>query len=157
MNVNNFTTSDVGIAFLESQEGLRLLPYDDGVGNMTVGWGHVILPGEDFHLGITKMQAVALLKRDLRRVEQAVNTLVTVELSQCQFDALVSLVFNIGISAFRESTLLKVLNQHNYGACADWFLHWDHANGKVLPGLYRRRCAEREMFLGLDGQLAPPT
>jgi len=75
-----------------------------------------------------------------------VNYHVTVEMTQNQFDALCSFVYNCGAGNFRASTLLKLLNQGAYKAAAQQFLRWDKANGKVLPGLTKRRAAEKALF-----------
>ncbi len=88
-----------------------------------------------------------LLKQDLAVFESGVNNLVKVELKQCQFDALVSFSFNVGIGAFSTSTLLKKLNQKAYGEAANQFLRWNKAGGKILAGLTRRREAEKSLFL----------
>ncbi|WP_312069487.1 lysozyme, partial [Acinetobacter sp.] len=77
----------------------------------------------------------------------SVNNLVKVPLSQNQFDALVSLTYNIGSTAFKNSTLLKKLNAKDYAGAADQFLRWNKGGGKVLKGLVRRREAERALFL----------
>jgi len=77
----------------------------------------------------------------------AVNKTVKVPLTSNQFSALVSLCFNIGIGAFQKSTLVRVLNQGNYGEAANQFLRWNQGGGKVLAGLVRRRQRERELFL----------
>jgi lysozyme len=83
----------------------------------------------------------------LRRFQTAVNDAVNIPLSQNQFDALVSLAYNIGTNAFKTSTLVKYLNALDYKAAADQFLVWNKAGGSVLKGLVRRREAERALFL----------
>lgn len=126
------------------------MPYLDPVGMLTVGYGHMIRQGEDFSKGLTKEQALALLKRDIKRYEDAVIVYVSTPLNQNQFDALVSFVFNIGIGAFRKSTLLVKLNAGDYEGAAPQFNRW--TKGKVegevvsLPGLVRRRASERALF-----------
>ncbi len=75
------------------------------------------------------------------------HRLVTVDLDQDQFDALVSFTFNLGAGNLQSSTLLKLLNQGEYTQAADQFLRWNKAGGRVLPGLTRRREAERALFL----------
>jgi lysozyme len=94
------------------------------------------------------LEAEDLLCRDLREAEQAVESLVKAALSQFQFDALVSFVFNCGAGNFAASTLLRLLNDGNHRAAADQLLLWvhDHA-GHRLAGLERRRRAERDLFL----------
>ena len=95
----------------------------------------------------TPEQAKSYFKHDLAKFEKTVNESVTVPLTQNQFDALVSLTYNIGSGAFNNSTLLKKLNKGDYQGAADQFLVWNKAGGKVMKGLVRRREAERALFL----------
>lgn len=94
----------------------------------------------------TESEALQMLKEDCSEAEGCVSMAVDVELSQAQFDALVSLVFNIGCGAFRGSTLLKLLNAGDYAAAQQQFGRWNKQAGKVLNGLTRRRKAEAELF-----------
>lgn len=138
--------NDAGMDLLKSFEGCRLVAYQDQVGVWTIGYGHT---GEDVYedLTITQAQADALLVEDLEEREAAVRSMVTVELTDNQFSALVDLVYNIGIDALRTSFLLECVNVKNWAAAADQFLRWDHAGGKVVAGLLRRVDAERLLFL----------
>ena len=138
-------TSKAGIDLIKSHEGLRLNAYMCPANVLTIGYGHTrnVYPGQV----ITQQEAIALLKEDLVRFEDAVNKYVTVPLSQNQFDALVSFSFNVGISAFANSTLLRVLNLGNSFQAASQFSRWVHGGGQRLPGLVRRRKEERELFL----------
>ncbi len=107
------TTSRVGINLITSFEDLRLNAYDDGVGVWTIGFGTTVYPsGIKVKKGdvCTAEQAKAFFTYDLKRFENAVNGAVKVKLTQNQFDALVSLTYNIGENAFKGSTLLKKLN-----------------------------------------------
>ena len=136
-----------GIDLIKSFEGLRLSAYPDpGTGGhpWTIGVGHTkgVHPG----MTITEEQAEAFLRDDLHEFEAAVNGLVRVRLCQHHFDALVSLVFNIGPSAFADSTLLRLLNSGMYDDAALQFVRWNKAGGKVMAGLTRRRTAERMLF-----------
>jgi lysozyme len=144
------TISDVGIKLISSFEGTRLKAYDDGVGVWTIGTGTTIYPnGSKVKIGdvCTLEQAKSYFAHDLKRFEASVNNLVKVPLSQNQFDALVSLVYNIGSSNFTYSTLLKKLNAKDYAGAADQFPRWNKGGGKVLKGLVCRRDAERALFL----------
>jgi lysozyme len=96
---------------------------------------------------VTQAQADAWLEYDLARSAQIVNSLVHVHLNQNQFDALVDFVFNVGAGNFRSSTLLRLLNAGNFAAAADQFSRWTQAAGKTMPGLVKRRAAERALFL----------
>ncbi|NJO80723.1 MAG: lysozyme [Cyanobacteria bacterium RM1_2_2] len=137
-----------GLRLLKSFEGLELRAYQDAVGVWTIGYGTTsdVRPG----MVITEAQAEALLKRDLNRFERAVIDLVKVPLTDDQFSALVSFVYNVGEGALSTSTLLRLLNQRDYQGAADQLLRWDKAGGRTLAGLTRRRRAERALFLGQD-------
>jgi len=135
-----------GIALIKSFEGLRLTAYKCPAGIWTVGFGHTgpdVLP----YMVITEQQAEGLLRKDLEVFEETVESSVTTQLTQNQFDACVCLAFNIGRGAFRSSTLVKFLNNEQYEDAAEQFLRWNRGGGRVLPGLTRRREAERKLFL----------
>jgi lysozyme len=136
-------------------------PYLDPVNIWTIGWGHAIryqnrfLKGpQDQALvksiypgGISMDQAVALLHADLVNAGRDVLSVVAVALNDNQFGALTSFAFNLGVGNLSSSTLLKMLNVGNYAGAADEFPRWVRSNGQVLPGLVKRRAAERELFL----------
>ena len=127
-------------------EGLRLKAYLDTGGVWTIGYGHTgpeVVKG----LTITMEQAEALLTEDLRTAEDHVNSAVKVKLTQNQFDALVSFVYNIGGGAFKESTLLRLLNAGDYEGAANQLPRWVKDNGRLIDGLVNRRREERELFL----------
>jgi lysozyme len=133
-----------GLKLTESFEGCRLAAYLDSVGVPTIGYGHT--HGVAMGMTCTQEQAEQWLQQDVQVAVQAVNNLVTVPLTQQQFDALVDFTFNLGTGALQHSTLLRLLNSGNYQGAAGEFEKWDKAGGKVLPGLLRRRQAERDMF-----------
>jgi len=137
--------SDKGIALIKEFEGFQANAYLCPAGAWTIGWGHTT--GVKAGDRVTVEQAEWFLRQDLRQFEDAVNQLVTVTLTQGQFDALVSFAFNVGVGAFQTSTLLRVLNQDKYQEAADQFLRWNRAGDQVLEGLTRRRQAERKLFL----------
>lgn len=139
-----------GVQLISDFEDLRLTAYDDGVGVWTIGWGTTVYPnGQKVKKGdkITLEQAKQYKAYDLARFEKAVNDAVKAPLNQNQFNALVSLAYNIGEKAFTNSTLVKRLNEGNYKAAADQFLVWVNAGGKRMQGLVNRRNKEREVFL----------
>ncbi|MGF6476608.1 lysozyme [Pantoea dispersa] len=138
-------TSNNGINLIKRFEGLRLEAYRDSVGIPTIGYGHT--HGVKMGDVITGAQADAFLREDLQVAELTINTNVKVKLTQGQFDALASFVFNLGSGNFVKSTLLKKLNTGDYAGAADEFGKWVNAGGKKLPGLVKRRAAEREVFL----------
>jgi len=144
-NVNNLSYSDQGLALTEQFEGLRLTAYQDSIGVWTIGYGHTgpdVQPG----LAITQEQAGALLLQDVAGAAAAVNRLVTVPLTQNQFDALVDFTFNAGQGNLASSTLLRELNAGNTAGAAAQFLVWVYAGGVQLPGLAKRRQAEAALF-----------
>ncbi|MBS1205286.1 MAG: Phage related lysozyme [Proteobacteria bacterium] len=133
-----------GLTIIKEFEGLRLRAYQCSANVWTIGYGHTAGVGVDDI--ITEDQAISLLHQDVAESERAVNQYVHVPLTQNQFDALVSFVFNLGIGNFCTSTLLKKLNTEDYTGAAGEFLRWVNASGKVLPGLVRRRQAEKALF-----------
>ncbi len=143
------TVSTAGINLICSFEGLRLNAYDDGVGVWTIGFGTTIYPnGIRVKRGdtCTEAQAKAYMAHDLKKFELAVNSSVTMSINQNQFDALVSLAYNIGTNAFKNSTLVKKLNANDIRGAAAQFSVWNKAGGKVMQGLVNRRAVERKLF-----------
>jgi GH24 family phage-related lysozyme (muramidase) len=138
--------SQLGVDLIQSFEDCRLEAYICPAGKPTIGWGST---GPHVSLGqtITQAEADALFKADLSKFEQGIRELVKVPLTQPQYDALISFTYNCGLSAFKKSTLLKLLNAGKFGQAADELRKWVKAKGKTLPGLVRRREAERELFL----------
>lgn len=140
--------SERGIELIKSFEGFSLTAYPDpatGGEPYTIGIGHTggVTPGQV----CTEEEAIEWLKEDCAEAEEAINDYVDVELTQNQIDALVSLIFNIGVGNFRNSTLLKLLNAEGYNNAAKQFGKWVKAAGKTMPGLVRRRKAEAELFM----------
>ncbi|WP_145525878.1 lysozyme [Yersinia rohdei] len=141
--------SENGINKLKVEEGERLTGYKDSRGIPTVGVGHTgVVDGKPVAVGmvITKDKSSELLRSDLAWVEKAIATNVKVPLTQNQYDALCSLIFNIGPTAFANSTVLKRLNAGDYKGAADAFLMWKKA-GNDLNILLPRRQRERSLFL----------
>lgn len=140
------TTGTMGINLIKYYEQCRLRAYQDTGGVWTIGWGHTG-PEVKKGLKITQEKADELLREDLREAELVVNQLVPYGLAEHQFDALVSLVFNIGKTAFKNSTLLRMLKLGDILGASKQFGRWIHDNGKKLNGLIERREAERKLFL----------
>ncbi|OOF84455.1 muraminidase [Rodentibacter ratti] len=143
------TMSENGIHHIIRDEGERLTAYQDVVGIWTIGVGHTgQVDGKPVAKGMTisKEKSREILKADLARFENAINTSVNVSLTQNQFDALVSLAFNIGEGAFRRSTLLRKLNAGDYSGASQQFLVWKNAGGRVSQGLLNRRKREKALF-----------
>lgn len=137
--------SQAAINLVKASEGLRLEAYQDAGGVWTIGYGHTrdVQPG----MVITEHQADVMLLSDLDDAARDVESMVTVPLTQGQFDALCDFVFNLGERDLERSTLLRLLNAGNYQAAANQFRVWVMDGGKVLPGLVKRRAAERELFI----------
>ena len=143
-------TSNRGVELIKEFEGCRLTAYRCSAGVLTIGYGHTgTVDGKLIASGmtITVAKATELLKKDLAEFEAAINSSVTVPITQNMFDALVSFSFNVGAGALRRSTLLKKLNAKDYNGAAAEFPLWNKAGGTVLNGLVRRRKAEKELFL----------
>lgn len=144
------TVSDLGLNLICDFEGLRLNAYDDGVGVWTIGYGTTVYPnGVRVKRGdtCTVEQAKFYMKYSLTGFESVVNSAVKVSVNQNQFDALVSLTYNIGSGAFEKSTLVKKLNVGDYSGAANQFDVWVNAGGKRLQGLVNRRAKEKVLFL----------
>lgn len=137
-------TSSAGIALIKGFESCRLTAYPDIAGVWTIGWGHTADVKEG--MTIAQSEADALLLADLARFEDCVNDAVAVPLTQNQFDALVSFTFNVGCAAFRNSTLLRLLNTGDSSGAALQFGEWVHAGGHISLGLQFRRQAETALF-----------
>lgn len=132
--------------FVAQFEGLSLKAYRCPAGILTIGYGHT---GSDVFEGqaITKDEALDLLADDLRKHFDAIKRMITVEVTENQCIALLSFAFNVGATNFQRSSVRKNLNRGAPLQAAESFLLWNRAGGKVLPGLTRRRNAERRLFL----------
>ena len=147
MSINNFSLSKNGRNEIEKHEGKVNTIYKDIAGFSTIGIGHLIQEGERIKTTLSDKEVYDLFAKDISRFETGINSAVKVKLNQNQFDALVSFSFNIGMGAFIDSTLLRLLNQGDYTGAAEQFLRWDKAGGKTVVGLSFRRKAERKLFL----------
>jgi GH24 family phage-related lysozyme (muramidase)/LysM repeat protein len=142
----NFSMSDHGIDMLKGFEGLRLDAYRDSGGVLTIGYGHT---GSDVHPGehISEAQATQLLRHDVGWAENAVRQDVKVPITQNQFDALVSLTYNIGSGGFARSDVLRDLNAGNYSGAQHAVGEYVHdSHGHRLQGLVNRRGEEAQLF-----------
>lgn len=129
---------------LKQWEGLRLKSYQDQGGIWTIGYGHTenVKEGQS----ITQEEADSLLKKDLEKFEAIVTETILVELTQAQFAALVSFVFNVGEEAFKKSSLVKKLNQGNYESVPGELSRWVYCSGVRNLGLVNRRAAESGLW-----------
>lgn len=147
-------TSDKGLGLIKAFEQFRGKPYLPTVHDVwTIGWGTTVYP-TGAHVSqqdpaINEETGTVYLRHDIQGCENDIAAHVKVPLTQNQFDALVSFIYNVGSTAFDNSTLLKLLNNGQYATAAEQFLRWNRQGGKVLRGLTRRRQAEHDLFLGL--------
>jgi len=136
--------SDTGQDLIKHFEGLELKAYKCPAGVWTIGYGHIkgVSEGDE----ITALTANRMLIEEMVEYENYINNAVKVDLTQNQFDAMVSWVYNLGSGNLNASTLLKVLNSGDYAGVPAQMLRWNKAGGKVLEGLTRRRQAEADLF-----------
>lgn len=139
--------TEKGLELIKRFEGFAAREYRCPAGKRTIGYGHVIRDGEDWPEGITPESAETLLLDDISAAEGIIVEQVAAPLSAAQFDALVSLVFNIGVGAFANSSLLVCLNRGDYVAAAAEFPRWCKVNKRGVRGLLRRRIEEMTLFL----------
>jgi len=138
-------TNEAGIEIIKFFEGFSPIPYLCPAGYNTIGYGHLIKQDEVFE-SITLTEAEELLIKDLRKAENAVKKLITHELNENQFSALVSFVYNLGSGHLQASTLRTRINRDGVEGLENEFLKWVFAGGRKLNGLIRRRTAEAELF-----------
>jgi lysozyme len=141
--------SQSGLELICKFEGFEAKAYQDAVGVWTIGYGHTAMAGlPDVKRGdkITMKQAQDILATDVRKFELAVKSKLTRAPTQAQFDAMVSLCFNIGPGNFAKSSVLRHFNAGNFDKAAASFALWNKAKGKELRGLTLRRAAEAKVF-----------
>jgi lysozyme len=146
--------SQRAIILIKHHEGVRNKPYRCPAGLWTVGVGHLIGDGKslpaDWNRTFTNEEIDALLKRDLSRFELGVcKMLPSVQLKQCEFDALVSFSFNLGLGTFQRSTIRQALLRGDKEAAMESLVKYCKAGGKILKGLQNRRLDEKRLFLGV--------
>ena len=134
-----------GLDFIQDVEGCKLFAYLDTGGVWTIGVGHT---GPEVVKGLTcsMEQALQWLKEDSEEAQEAIRQSVEGLLTQNQFNALVSFVFNVGINAFKKSTMLKLINKGDFDGAAKEFTKWNKDNGKEILGLSKRRILEQSVF-----------
>jgi lysozyme len=143
-------TSQEGLDLIKKFEGCELTAYQDSVDVWTIGFGHTkgVEEGDE----ITQDEAEEMLASELDEYEGYINDMVECDLEQCQFDALVAWVYNLGPTNLKSSTMLKRLNSNDLEDVPNQIKRWDKAGGKVLAGLVRRREAESLLFEGKEWQ-----
>lgn len=141
--------SSKGLELIKEFEGFSSVAYLCSAKKATIGYGNTFWEdGTPVKIGdqISKERAETLLKHVVNNFSVAVEVDIKIEVTQNQFDALVSLAYNIGLGAFKNSTLLRQLNRGNFVGASQEFLRWDKSNGKPLLGLTRRREREKLLF-----------
>lgn len=142
--------SKVAYEIIKKYEGLKLNSYKCPAGVWTIGYGHTATTREG--MKITEKEAERLLEKDVEEIERTLNACIKVSLTQNQYDALISLAYNIGASKLCKSKLMQLVNINNFKEAAEEFLKFNKAriNGVMqeLKGLNNRREAERKLFLG---------
>ena len=144
--------SNKGLELIKEFEGFSANAYLCSAKKATIGYGNTFWEdGAPVKIGdqISKERAETLLKHVVDNFSVAVEVDIKIEVSQNQFDAMVSLAYNIGLGAFKNSTLLRQLNRGNFVGASQEFLRWDKSNGKPLLGLTRRREREKLLFESL--------
>ena len=137
-------TSKNGIKFIKGFEGLRVEAYLDSAGVATIGYGHTV--GVSIGQKISENKAEEFLESDLKNFEKTINRKIIVDITQNQFDALVSFCFNVGTAAFNQSWVKDFTNQKRFFEVRGQLLRWINAGGKKLKGLERRRIAEADLY-----------
>lgn len=136
------------VDILKQFEGYRPTPYICPGGYKTIGYGHLIKPGELFQTLLTPDDAHQLLLQDINDVEYQLSSLIKVSLNLGQRDALISFIFNVGLNAFQRSTMRRKINREDHDGAIGEFIRWIWAGGRKMPGLYQRRCLEADIYRG---------
>ena len=157
----SYQISESGLEFIKRYEGVRNTAYNDVAGLKTIGVGHLLtaeeLRGNYVKINganisadstLTDQQVNDLLRQDLEPKQQTVRDTIKTNITQSQFDMLVSICFNIGSGAFKGSTLARVINEGNFDKAPNGFMMWVKAGGKTVQGLVNRRSAEATNFRG---------
>lgn len=137
------------IDLIKKYEGFRPQSYQDSVGVWTIGYGTTRINGQPVKQGmtITQDQALQLVQQEVNKLWSQIESIVKVPINDNQMNALVDFAYNLGFNALKTSTLMKKLNAGNFTGAANEFTRWVYAGGKVLPGLVKRREAEKQLFL----------
>jgi GH24 family phage-related lysozyme (muramidase) len=151
--------SEKGLEFLKEHESIKgfdpktglYMPYDDGYGFMTIGYGHKIQEKENFEKGLAEKQVNDLFRQDIRIAESAVRNYISAPINQNNFDALVSLTYNIGNGALKDSTIRQYINDpefknNAYKTSEAAWKAWNKSNGQISGGLANRRNDEWDLY-----------
>jgi lysozyme len=151
--MDSFEFSSKGLDLLKSLEGFRAKAYPDSAGKMTIGYGHLIVPGDGVAKNdvIDPVKGTELLLKDVGKAVACVNNCVTSNINQNQFDALVIFAYNVGNAALQNSKLLQLVNASSFVEASEQFPRWCKVHTKQgafieIAGLKNRRLAERKLF-----------
>ena len=137
------------IDLIKKYEGFRPQSYQDSVGVWTIGYGTTRINGEPVKAGmtITEDQAIQYVQLEVNKLWSQIEQVVKVPINHNQMNALVDFAYNLGFNALKTSTLMRYINQSKFEQAASEFGKWVYAGGKVLPGLVKRREAEKQLFI----------
>lgn len=137
------------IDLIKKYEGFSPQAYQDSVGVWTIGYGTTRINGEPVKAGMTisREQALQYVQQEVNKLWSQIESITKVSLNENQMNALVDFAYNLGFNALKTSTLMKYVNESKFEKAADEFGRWVFAGGKVLPGLVKRREAEKRLFL----------
>lgn len=137
------------IDLIKKYEGFRPQAYQDSIGVWTIGYGTTRINGQPVKAGMTITQdhALQLVQQEVNKLWSQIEQITKVNLNDNQMNALVDFAYNLGFNALKNSTLMRLVNESKFAEAANQFPRWVYAGGKVLPGLVKRREAERQLFL----------
>lgn len=137
------------IDLIKQFEGFRPEAYQDSVGVWTIGYGTTRIDGQPVKQGmtITQDQALQLAQQEVNKLWSQIESILKVKINDNQMNALVDFAYNLGFDSLRNSTLMRLVNESKFDEAANQFPRWVYASGKVLPGLVKRREAEKQLFL----------
>ena len=137
------------IDLIKKYEGFSPQAYQDSVGVWTIGYGTTRINGQPVKAGmtITEDQAIQIVQQEVNKLWSQIESIVKVPINDNHMNALVDFAYNLGFNALKTSTLMKKLNAGDFTGAANEFTRWVYAGGKVLPGLVKRREAEKQLFL----------
>ncbi len=148
--MTNFAVSQNLLRLIKTLEGFCARPYICSGGFTTIGYGHRIFDTKSSNLLITEHEAQDLLIKDILQIKKHLYKNIFVPLKNYQLDALISLIFNIGVGAFIKSILITKINAKLFSDAAEEFLKWIYIRKNISKALIRRRKIERTIFLGLE-------
>ena len=137
------------IDLIKQFEGFRAEAYKCPAGIWTIGYGTTQVDGQPVREGMTisREQALQYAQQEVNKLWSKIESILKVKINDNQMNALVDFAYNLGFNALKNSTLMRLINESKFDEAANQFSRWVYAGGKVLPGLVKRREAERQLFL----------